>query len=174
MKLAGLTGLLTAFLSSLCCTVPLLALLVGATGSAGEWTWLDPLRPYSIVLTVGALGWAWYEQLKPQKTTDCTCETEKRAFWQTKSFLGVVTGLALLLLTFPSYSNWLYGDKNQATAQPAQVGKQQTAYVTIKGMSCEGCEHHIKGEVTCVQDKAKWGAELSIPLPISLYNSSTM
>ncbi|XAZ82191.1 hypothetical protein A6C57_27980 (plasmid) [Fibrella sp. ES10-3-2-2] len=37
MKLAGLTGLLTAFVSSLCCTVPLLTLLVGATGSAGGW-----------------------------------------------------------------------------------------------------------------------------------------
>ena len=102
MKLAGLTGLLTAFVSSLCCTVPLLTLLVGATGSAGGWAWLEPLRPYCIALTVGALGWAWYEQLKPQKTMECNCETKKTAFWQTKSFLGVVTGMALLLLAFPS------------------------------------------------------------------------
>ncbi|WP_461152168.1 mercuric transport protein MerTP, partial [Spirosoma pulveris] len=151
MKLAGLTGLLTAFVSSLCCTVPLLTLLVGATGSAGGWAWLEPLRPYSIALTVGALGWAWYEQLKPQKTMECNCETKKTAFWQTKSFLGVMTAMALLLLAFPSYSNWLYQDKNQATMQPAQTGTQQVAYVTIKGMSCEGCEHHIKQEVTKIK-----------------------
>lgn len=151
MKLAGLTGLLTAFVSSLCCTVPLLTLLVGATGSAGGWAWLEPLRPYSIALTVGALGWAWYEQLKPQKTMECNCETKKTAFWQTKSFLGVMTAMALLLLAFPSYSNWLYQDKNQATVQPAQAGTQQVAYVTIKGMSCEGCEHHIKQEVTKIK-----------------------
>ncbi|WP_461073159.1 mercuric transport protein MerTP [Spirosoma horti] len=151
MKLAGLTGLLTAFVSSLCCTVPLLALLVGATGSAGGWTWLEPLRPYSIALTVGALGWAWYEQLKPKKTMECTCETKKTDFWQTKPFLGVMTVMTLLLLAFPSYSNWLYQDKNQATVQPAQAGTGQVAYVTIKGMSCEGCEHHIKQEVTKIK-----------------------
>jgi len=151
MKLAGLTGLLTAFISSLCCTIPLLTLLVGATGSAGGWAWLEPLRPYNIALTVGALGWAWYEQLKPRKTMECNCETKKTAFWQTKSFLGVVTGMALLLLAFPSYSNFLYQDKNQATVQPAQTGTQQVAYVTIKGMSCEGCEHHIKQEVTKIK-----------------------
>ena len=151
MKLAGLTGLLTAFVSSLCCTVPLLTLLVGATGSAGGWAWLEPLRHYSIALTVGALGWAWYEHLKPRKTIECDCETKKTAFWQTKSFLGVMTAMALLLLAFPSYSNWLYQDKNQATVQPAQAGTQQVAYVTIKGMSCEGCEHHIKQEVTKIK-----------------------
>ncbi|ADB42698.1 mercuric transport protein MerTP [Spirosoma linguale] len=151
MKLAGLTGLLTAFVSSLCCTAPLLTLLVGATGSAGGWAWLEPLRPYSIALTVGALGWAWYEQLKPKKTMACNCETKKTAFWQTKPFLGLMTGMALLLLAFPSYSNWLYQDKNQATVQPAQKGSGQVAYVTIKGMSCEGCEQHIKQEVTKIK-----------------------
>ncbi|GAB4053434.1 mercuric transport protein MerTP [Spirosoma litoris] len=151
MKLAGLTGLLTAFVSSLCCTVPLLTLLVGATGSAGGWAWLEPLRPYSIALTVGALGWAWYEQLKPKKTMECNCETKKTSFWQTKPILGVITAIALLLLAFPSYSNWLYQKKNQATLQPAQGGTQQVAYVTIKGMSCEGCEHHIKQEVTKIK-----------------------
>jgi mercuric ion transport protein len=151
MKFVGLTGLLTAFVSSLCCTVPLLTLLVGATGSAGGWAWLEPLRPYSIVLTAGALGWAWYEQLKPKKTMECNCETKRTAFWQTKPFLGVMTGIALLLLTFPSYSNWLYQDNNRVTAQPAQAATQQVAYVTIKGMSCEVCEHHIKQEVTKIK-----------------------
>lgn len=150
MKLSGLTGLLTAFVSSLCCTVPLITLLVGATGSAGRWAWLEPMRPYSIALTMGALGWAWYEQLKTQKTMACNCETKKPSFWQTKPFLGVITAMALLLLAFPSYSNWLYQDKNPATVQPAQAGTQ-VAYVTIKGMSCEGCEHHIKQEVTKIK-----------------------
>ncbi|GAB3788104.1 hypothetical protein GCM10028818_54200 [Spirosoma horti] len=59
--------------------------------------------------------------------------------------------MTLLLLAFPSYSNWLYQDKNQATVQPAQAGTGQVAYVTIKGMSCEGCEHHIKQEVTKIK-----------------------
>ena len=151
MKLAGLAGLLTAFASSLCCTVPLLTLLVGATGSAGAWAWLEPLRPYSIALTMGALGWAWYEQLKPKKMMECNCETNKIAFWQTKAFLGIVTGIALVLLAFPAYSKWLYQDKNQASVQSVQATTQQVAYVTIEGMTCQGCEHHIKQEVTKVK-----------------------
>ncbi|RYC66440.1 mercuric transporter MerT family protein, partial [Spirosoma sordidisoli] len=111
MKLAGLTGLLTAFISSLCCTVPLLTVLVGATSSTSAWGWLEPLRPYAALLTVGALGWAWYEQLKPKKTMECACDQKKTTFWQSRGFLSVVTGIALLLLAFPSYSNWLYQDK---------------------------------------------------------------
>ncbi|PRY34929.1 copper chaperone CopZ [Spirosoma oryzae] len=59
--------------------------------------------------------------------------------------------MALLLLAFPSYSNWLYQDKKQATMQPAQMGTQQVVYVTIKGMSCESCEHHIKQEITKIK-----------------------
>ena len=57
-----------------------------------------------------------------------------------------MTGMAVLLLTFPAYSNLLYQDKNQITQQSGKPA-QQIAYVTIKGMTCEGCEHHVKSEV---------------------------
>jgi copper chaperone CopZ len=150
MKLAGLTGLLTAFISSLCCTVPLLTVLVGATSSTSAWGWLEPLRPYAALLTVGALGWAWYEQLKPKKTMECACDQKKTTFWQSRGFLSVVTGIALLLLAFPSYSNWLYQDKTPVQ-QPGPLDRQQVAYVTIKGMTCEGCEGHIKQEVAKIK-----------------------
>ena len=148
-------------MSSLCCTVPLLAFVVGATGMAGSLTWLEPLRPYTIALTIGALGWAWYQQVNPQKTTECACENKKTAFWQTKAFLGVVTGIALLLLAFPSYSNWFYQDKNQAVGQAARTDTQQVAYVTIKGMTCAGCEQHVKSEVTKLKGVA--AATVSYP-----------
>ena len=161
MKLTGLVGLVTAFVSSLCCTVPLLAFVVGATGMAGRVTWLEPLRPYTIALTIGALGWAWYQQVKPQKKMECACENKKLAFWQTKAFLGVVTGIALLLLAFPSYSNWFYQDKNQAVAQVAPTTTQQVVYVTIKGMTCAGCEQHVKSEVT----KLKGVTEATVSYP---------
>lgn len=151
MKLTGLVGLVTAFMSSLCCAVPLLAFVVGATSMAGRLTWLEPLRPYTIALTIGALGWAWYQQVNPKKIIECACENKKKAFWQTKAFLGVVTGIALLLLAFPSYSNWFYQDKKQATGQTAPTITQQVAYLTIKGMTCAGCEQHVKSEVTKIK-----------------------
>lgn len=147
MKTTGFIGLFTAFVSSLCCTVPLLAVVIGTSGSAGGLVWFESFRPYSIALTLGALGWAWYEQLKTKKMIDCACETKKPSFWQTKGFLAMVTAVALLLLTFPSYSNLLYVEKKQEVVQSAQTASQKVAYVTIKGMSCESCEHHIKKEV---------------------------
>ncbi|WP_138485337.1 mercuric transport protein MerTP [Dyadobacter bucti] len=147
MKTTGLIGLFTAFASSLCCTIPLLAVILGTSGSASGFAWLESFRPYSIALTIGALGWAWYEQFKSNKMKDCACDTNRTFFWQTKGFLGIVTGMALLLLTFPSYSKLLYQENGLQVLQPAQQGTQKVAYVTIKGMSCESCEHHIKKEV---------------------------
>ena len=147
MKTTPFLGLLTAFASSLCCTVPLLAMLVGVSGAASGLAWLESFRPYTIALTVGALGWAWYEQLKTKKMMDCACDTKKPSFWQTKVFLGIMTGMALLLLAFPSYSGLLYQERNQEVLQPAQTESQKVAYISIKGMSCESCEHHIKKEV---------------------------
>ncbi|WP_345243616.1 mercuric transport protein MerTP [Nibrella saemangeumensis] len=142
MKTTGLLGILTAFTSSLCCIAPLLAL----GGMAGSLGWLETARPYTIALSVGALGWAWYNQLRPAMKDACGCTPATTSFWQTRRFLGIMTGMAILLLTFPAYSNLLYQDKNQTTQQPGKPA-QQIAYVTIKGMTCEGCEHHVKSEV---------------------------
>jgi mercuric ion transport protein len=147
MKTTGLIGLFTAFASSLCCTVPLLAVTFGASGSTSGLVWLETFRPFSIALTIGALGWAWYNQLRNNKMKDCACEPSKTSFWQTKGFLGMVTAIALLLLAFPSYSNLLYQEKGQEVLQPAQDGPKKVVYVTIKGMSCESCERHVKKEV---------------------------
>ncbi len=142
MKITGLLSLLTALTSSLCCIAPLLA-LGGVVSSLG---WLEAVRPYSIALSIGALGWAWYNQLKPTTKDACGCTPANLAFWQTRGFLGLMTGAAILLLTFPAYANWFHQDKNQSTQQATEPARQ-VAYVTIKGMTCEGCEHHVKSEV---------------------------
>ena len=52
-------GLVAALAASLCCITPLLAVLGGLGGVASAFAWLEPLRPYSVALTVGALGFAW-------------------------------------------------------------------------------------------------------------------
>ncbi|MHA4741329.1 mercuric transport protein MerTP [Dyadobacter sp. MSC1_007] len=147
MKTTGLIGLFTAFASSFCCTIPMLAVILGTSGSVNGLVWFESFRPYSIALTIVALGWAWYEQSKSNTMKDCACDTNKTFFWQTKGFLGIVTGTALLLLTLPSYSKLLYQEKGKEVLQPVQTEPQKVAYVTIKGMSCESCEHHIKKEV---------------------------
>ncbi|GAA3744649.1 MULTISPECIES: mercuric transport protein MerTP [Flavobacterium] len=145
-KLIG-TGLLTAFAASLCCITPILALIAGTSGLASTFSWLEPFRPYFIGLTILVLAFAWYQKLKPQKKIDCNCETdEKTNFTQTKSFLAIITVVAVLLLAFPSYAHIFFPDsENKIIAVDAS--KIQKVEFTIKGMTCSGCEHHIKTEI---------------------------
>ena len=145
-KLAGL-GLLTAISASLCCITPVLALLAGTSGLASTFSWLDPLRPYLIGLTVWVLGFAWYQKLKPQKQIDCDCDTtEKTPFIQTKKFLATVTVFAGLMLAFPTYANVFFPQTENTTVVTDQ-SKIQTAEFKINGMTCSGCEEHVNQEV---------------------------
>ena len=145
-KLASI-GLLTAISASLCCITPLLALLAGTSGLASNFSWIEPFRPYLIGLTILILGFAWYQKLKPQKQIDCNCETnEKPKFIQTKLFLGLVTGFAILMLTIPYYSNIFYSKIETKTIITDNSNIQEIE-LTIKGMTCESCENHIDNEV---------------------------
>ncbi len=99
-------GILAAIAASVCCITPVLAVVAGIGGIASSLSWLEPFRPLFIGITVLVLGFAWYQQLKPKKEIDCACDDdEKPSFWQSKKFLGIVTVLAILLLTFPYYAN---------------------------------------------------------------------
>ncbi len=145
-KLAGL-GLLTAISASLCCITPVLALLASTSGLASTFSWLDPLRPYLIWLTVLLLGFAWYQKLKPQKQIDCNCDTtKKQPFIQTKEFLGIVTVFAGLLLAFPMYAQVFFPNKDSKTVIVNQTDIKTTEFI-IDGMTCTGCEEHVNHEV---------------------------
>lgn len=142
--------LVAAFLASLCCITPVLALIAGIGGVASAFSWLDPFRPYLISLTFFVLGFAWYQKLRPRKKKiDCACddgEVEKKNFIQSKAFLGVVSVLAVLLLSFPYYSHVFV----PANAKVEAIGQSdlQEAQFAIKGMTCEGCEHSVNYALT--------------------------
>ena len=145
-KLIG-TGLLTAITASLCCITPVLALLAGTSGIASTFSWIEPFRPYLIGLTILVLGFAWYQKLKPQKEIDCDCETvEKLKFIQSKTFLGIVTVFAIVMLAFPYYSGVFYPNTNR---QIIVVDKSdiKTTEFKISGMTCASCEEHVNHEV---------------------------
>ena len=145
-KLIG-TGILTAIAASLCCITPVLALVAGTSGIASTFSWLEPFRPYLIGLTVLVLGFAWYQKLKPKQEIDCECEDdEKKPFMQTKTFLGIVTVFATLMLAFPLYADVFYPKQ---TKQIIVVDKSDihTVEFKISGMTCTGCEEHVNHEV---------------------------
>lgn len=140
-------SILSAITASLCCITPVLALIAGTSGVASTFSWIEPFRPYLIVLTLLALGFAWYQKLKPEKEIDCECETdEKPNFIQSKNFLGVVTVFAIVMLAFPYYSSIFYPNSEK---QIGVVDKSnfKTTEFKISGMTCISCEAHVNHEV---------------------------
>ncbi len=146
-------GLLSAFAASLCCITPVIALLAGSSSIAANFSWIEPARPYLIGLSIAVLAVAWYLKLKPIKKNEmnCNCETTKKAsFLQSKTFLGIVTVFAILMMTFPLYA-MVFNPKPKATATTfAAVDNKQQVKFIIQGMSCTGCEMEINNELSKV------------------------
>lgn len=146
-----IAGLLTAVAASLCCITPVLAFLGGASGLASSFSWMDPYRPYLICLTIAIFAFAWYKKLKPQKQVDCDCEADnKKSFWQSKSFLAIVTIIAGLLIAFPYYAKIFYSKLQETKVIIVDKANIATVQLNISGMDCEGCTAHINGELSKV------------------------
>ncbi|MBL7870991.1 MAG: mercuric transport protein MerTP [Cyclobacteriaceae bacterium] len=143
-------GIVTAVAASLCCITPVLALISGVGGIAATFSWLEPARPYLVGITIAALGFAWYQKLKPRNQADveCDCEEEegKTNFWQSKTFLGIITVFAVATLTFPAYSHVFYpkSDKQVVIVKDTAL---KTVDFSIAGMTCTSCEEHVKHAV---------------------------
>lgn len=142
------TSLLAAFSASLCCITPILAVISGATGLAATFTWLDAFRPFLIFLTCMILAWAWYRSLRPQTKVEieCTCD-ENPSFVQSKKFLGIVTILSALFLTFPNYAQIIARSPVAKEISVVSVNKVQSFTWSIKGMTCDGCEIAVETEI---------------------------
>ena len=145
-KLA-VTSILTAITASLCCITPVLALIAGTSGVASTFSWIEPFRPYLIGLTILVLLFAWYQKLKPEKEIDCECETdEKPKFIKSKTFLGIVTIFAIVMLAFPYYSSIFYPNSEKQIIVVDKTNIKTIEY-KISGMTCASCETHVNHEV---------------------------
>ena len=144
----AITSLLTAVSASLCCITPVLALLAGSSGIAASFSWLDPFRPWLIGITVVVLAFGWYQKLKPRSAQEIECECEddeKPSFWHSKKFLGIVTVFAVVLLAFPYYADAFYPETNLSVLEYTNL--ESTYEINITGMTCSGCEEHVKLEI---------------------------
>jgi len=149
-KLIGST-IITAIAASLCCITPVLALIVGTTGMAASFSWLEPFRPYLIVITIMVLGIAWYQLLKP-KNIDCDCEEdEKPKFMQSKTFLSIITVFAIAMLAVPYYVDVFYPSNNKTEVVISDTTNIESVDFDIEGMTCTGCEIHIESEVNALE-----------------------
>lgn len=137
---------LSAIAASLCCITPIFAFLAGAGGIASTFSWMEPLRPFLVILTLLILAFAWYQKLKPKKVEmDCACEVpeKKTSFLQSKPFLGIVSLFAILMLMFPYYSHIFYPKSEGKIEAVNSIGFKKVK-LNVEGMTCQGCEEHIK------------------------------
>ncbi len=145
-KLIG-AGLLTAITASLCCITPVLALIAGTSGIASTFSWIEPFRPYLIGLTVLVLVFAWYQKINLKKEIDCECETdEKTTFFQTKTFLGIITVFVIIMMAFPYYSVIFYPNTEKQVSIVDKSDIKMTVF-EISGMTCVSCEVLVNYEV---------------------------
>ena len=141
-KNAAYTGLFAAVAASSCCIPPVIALIAGVGGSASALSWMEPFRPYLIGVAIVAIGYAWYDYLKPKKAEDC-CEVDAKPKWfQTKGFLIGITLFAAISISFPYYSHIFYPD-NKKEVVIVNQSNIQTVNFEVEGMTCASCEQHV-------------------------------
>jgi mercuric ion transport protein len=150
------SGLLLALTSSLCCIIPVLAIVGGTGGAVSAFSWAAPLRPYLLAATILVLGFAFYRAYTPQRKDECGCE-EKKNVLQSKTFLWVVTVLSVLLSTFPYYAGSF--QKKMAPPIVANDSNMQQVVIRIKGMGCADCEGIVNNAL--LQKKGVRGANTS-------------
>jgi mercuric ion transport protein len=144
MKASVLLTVFTSASASLCCIVPIVGIVGGSGSLMSSVSWLEPFRPFFIGGTFLLLGFAWYRSLKASKADECGCDV-KPSFFQSRKFLGVITVLSLLLISFPSYSKFIM-QENQVAMSVDQESKKKIT-LGVNGMTCASCEHHIESEV---------------------------
>jgi copper chaperone CopZ len=139
-------GIFTGVASSLCCIAPILAIAAGTGSMAGAFAWLEPFRWPLVAVSIVALGFAWYLNLK-SSDDDCGCESNSRSsFFHSRKFLSGVTVFVILSLAFPYYAEAFY-PSNEKEVVFVQEKNIQTVEFSVSGMTCTGCEGHVKSEV---------------------------
>lgn len=144
-------GIFAAIAASICCITPVLALLAGASGGASSLSWLEPARPYLIGLAIATLAFAWYKALSTKQDAACgpdgSCAVEKKSFLASKTFLFIVTIVAIALIAFPYYANIFYPKTQKQNIVVVESNNVSTASFNIKGMSCKACETEVNNEL---------------------------
>jgi len=141
--LAG--ALVGGLLASICCILPVLAIVGGISGFSASLSWFAPLRPYLIIMAILSLGFAWWRKF--DSDAECNCAVDEKAkFLRSRYFLGVVTIIVAMMVAFPWYSGIFYGGaKKQQVAYAKE--KLQVVEFTISGMTCNGCAGRVKRDI---------------------------
>ncbi len=136
-------ALVTAFLASVCCLGPVVLAVLGI-GGAGLFSKFENLRPYLFGLTAILLVTAFYFTYRTRKVKceDGTCKIHKASKWN-KIVLWIATILIVFFMGFP----YLIGALNTSSGNDETNGEIAEVTITVKGMTCSGCEFNVEKAV---------------------------
>lgn len=142
-----------AFVSSLCCVLPLIAVIFGL-GAFGTAAIFETVRYPMIVVAFGALAFGFYRVYFRMEI--CAegepCET-KPVSRMNKMFLWVGTIVIVAFALAPQYTGYiaaaLTSPGSTASESASVVATEEpvdrkTVVLKVRGMTCAGCEAHIE------------------------------
>jgi mercuric ion transport protein len=142
------SAIVAAMSTSLCCILPMIALVLGASGFAFYLGWMEPLRPYLAALSLVTLAIAWYRKLRHTGQTHCTTQgcshaPEKLSFWESKKFLGIATFFSLSMLVFYYANSYLFpSDFKDNSYTIAGKDIREVTFI-VPAMRCNSCEKSL-------------------------------
>ncbi len=129
----SLAAIFSSLIASLCCIGPIAAAFLGI-GSFGFLTMLETFRPYLTVLSIALIGAAFYLSYRIRKTcADGSCERDHRPSVRSV-WIGSILVVGLLAFPYLSFSQ-----------DPVVIPK--AAVISVKGMTCSGCEKVVESVV---------------------------
>ncbi|PZX62909.1 cation transporter [Hydrotalea sandarakina] len=141
----GLIALILAFITSLSCIMPVVALITKNHTVTAFFSWMEPYRPALISITFISLVVSWYQFFSIPKLDKNTEINSKFSLSKKFYLLSSITLLSLLLITFPFYSS-IFIPKIKNIEKPAYLDKTVVKKVKLmlEGMECEACTNTIK------------------------------
>ena len=138
-----------AIVSSLCCVLPLIAVVFGL-GTFGAALTVEPLRPYLLVLAFAALAYGFYQVYFRREKCD---EGESCATKPINKLNQIFLWFGLVMITAfalaPYYTGYIIAamSKPQQSSSEVQIAAEnianKTIVIQVEGMTCVGCEPHI-------------------------------
>jgi mercuric ion transport protein len=140
-------------LATACCWLPLSLALLGMT-SAGVATWLEAGRPFFLVLTAAFLAYSFHVAFLRKEpaavcgTSSCATPSCRRGGSRmTRGMFFAHVVLVAALFALPSVRGVVASD----VALPVPTAAtDQTIYLEVSGMTCEGCARGIRAALSDV------------------------
>ncbi len=154
---------MAAVASSVCCILPVVAVVLGLGGFAAS-AYFEPWRPYLLAMTIAFLAFGvilTYRRSRQhtcEPGSQCACPSSGR--WN-RVVLGFIAVLVIALMAFPHYSGSIARafNKERKPASYAKASARAQATFNVEGLDCVGCA--VMLEKNLLQTPGIYRAEVS-------------